>query len=185
MHYHVEVWLKTKPRNHNHAEAVLQEVLASFEGDYWDWWVIGGRWTGEHDGYDPTKDPVNIENCGSCNGTGDRPGWVKYVDGVRTFTGDGGNDGAWSKQCNGCNGCHGAGRSVKFSYAPHAEDIMALKKIPKTLTACAIVVEDVGEWYECPSEGGAFDGKVTQTVLDYFAKQRVTGGYLVTVDAHN
>lgn len=45
----------------------------------WDWYVIGGRWTGLFDNkYDPRKDPRNLKKCEFCNGTGDRPGWVYY-----------------------------------------------------------------------------------------------------------
>ena len=31
-------------------------------GGFWDWYQIGGRWTGALDGYDPEKDPANHEN---------------------------------------------------------------------------------------------------------------------------
>lgn len=36
----------------------------------WDWWTIGGRWTGRlHIGYDPAKDRDNYKVCWLCNGT--------------------------------------------------------------------------------------------------------------------
>jgi hypothetical protein len=46
----------------------------------WDWYTVGGRWTGflATNGYDPSKDENNIEDCDLCQGTGDRPGWVIY-----------------------------------------------------------------------------------------------------------
>jgi len=41
------------------------------EGSHWDWWVIGGRWTGHLDpSYDPYKDPLNYSPCEYCEGTG-------------------------------------------------------------------------------------------------------------------
>jgi hypothetical protein len=37
----------------------------------WDWWQLGGRWTGVWSaGYDPRKDPANRETCWLCGGTG-------------------------------------------------------------------------------------------------------------------
>jgi len=175
MHFQIEVHLPTVPRNRVEAEARLADVLAPFENDYWDWWVIGGRWTGEHDGYRPDKDPVNMKDCTCCNGTGDRPEWVTYVNGVRTFLNDRGlsTDEEWSRQCNGCNGCHGTGREVSMSYADHAEDIMPLSKIRKDLKAYAVVVE--GDWIE---------GDRTP-VLKTLKNLGIKGGCLVTVDCHN
>lgn len=39
----------------------------------WDWWQIGGRWSGMLEvGYDPKTDPANMENCFLCGGTGQR-----------------------------------------------------------------------------------------------------------------
>jgi hypothetical protein len=76
----------------------------------WDWWTIGGRWTGALAvDYDPYEDPANKEPCWLCHGTGDRPGWVYYEGGERKFKDD------WAKECNGCNLCKGTGISVKFS----------------------------------------------------------------------
>lgn len=41
------------------------------ENKKWDWWVIGGRWTGFFKpNYDPNQDPRNQESCLSCYGTG-------------------------------------------------------------------------------------------------------------------
>lgn len=38
----------------------------------WDWWTIGGRWTGALSNYDPQRDPANWEDCFLCHGTGKR-----------------------------------------------------------------------------------------------------------------
>jgi hypothetical protein len=63
----------------------------------WDWWQVGGRWTGLlSPGYDPEKDPANIETCRLCDGTGRRADMVVE---------------------NGCNGCQGTGRCVKWPTA--------------------------------------------------------------------
>jgi hypothetical protein len=36
----------------------------------WDWWQLGGRWTGVWSDYDPAKDPLNHQTCWLCQGTG-------------------------------------------------------------------------------------------------------------------
>lgn len=39
----------------------------------WDWWVVGGRWTGIFKpNYDPYDDPKNQQTCDICNGSGRR-----------------------------------------------------------------------------------------------------------------
>jgi len=74
----------------------------------WDWYQIGGRWTGYYSDYDPETDPKNIEVCGFCNGTGMREGWAWMdEDGVH-YKDD------WAKQCKGCNSCKGTGKSLKW-----------------------------------------------------------------------
>jgi hypothetical protein len=47
----------------------------------WDWWSIGGRWTGALvEDYDPAKDIENQEWCNTCGGTGSREDFVYYAD---------------------------------------------------------------------------------------------------------
>jgi len=67
-------------------QSQVEDLLAPYDENIihnpdskWDWWVIGGRWTGKlDDDYDPYTDPRNIVSCTLCGGTGDRPGWVYY-----------------------------------------------------------------------------------------------------------
>jgi hypothetical protein len=63
----------------------------------WDWYQIGGRWTGTFDGYDPETDPANLETCQLCGGTGRRDDEL-----ARQWRASG----EWSQDfgCNGCNG---------------------------------------------------------------------------------
>lgn len=51
---------------------------------FWDWWQLGGRWTGHLSDYDPHTDPRNMEPCdhyghglpcNHCEGTGRRLKW--------------------------------------------------------------------------------------------------------------
>ena len=114
----------------------------------WDCWTLGGRWTGSLDGYDPSKDPKNIEVCNLCGGSGDRPEWVIYkkVKGkkVRTFKDD------WAKECNGCNGCKGTGKSVKWptQWKKHPGDTGLVKTIKEKDDPPFAVLTPEGEWYE-------------------------------------
>jgi hypothetical protein len=40
----------------------------------WDWWTIGGRWTGKLlIGYEPAEDKDNYKKCWMCHATGTRP----------------------------------------------------------------------------------------------------------------
>lgn len=103
----------------------------------WDWWTIGGRWTGMLDGYDPTKDPTNIETCDQCRGTGRR------TDAV----------GADIRKLNPgftCNGCEGNGRRVKWptDWAPHAGDVARVDALPQPLRVPFAVVTPDGAWHE-------------------------------------
>ena len=69
----------------------------------WDWYVVGGRWSGQLGGYDVRDYPQNYEVCHLCNGTGTRP------DGIERF-GE-----AWAESNGGCNGCSGEGTRLKWS----------------------------------------------------------------------
>src|SRR5258708_113248 len=71
-------------------EERIQKAMGPHEenGGFWDWYQIGGRWTGTLDNYDPEKDPANIEVCSTCQGTGVRKDMVVQ---------------------NGCNACNGKG----------------------------------------------------------------------------
>ena len=104
----------------------------------WDWWVIGGRWTGLLvPNYDPSKDPDNIVTCSLCNGTGTRP------DGVLRFGKE------WAESCNGCNGCNGTGKSVKWpsGWKQFDGDIMPLAQVSDETLPFAILTPD-GKWFE-------------------------------------
>lgn len=139
-------------------------------GAKWDWYVVGGRWTGFLTDYNPATDPRNIETCYLCHGSGTRTDM---------------------KVNNGCNGCNGAGKSVKFSYAPYEGDLGTVaqmldggdKRIP-----FAILLPD-GRWIErgemgwwgCVSNEQGRDEWVNQvrTLLEPLRDRQV-----VVVDCH-
>ena len=101
----------------------------------WDWWTIGGRWTGSLDGYEPEKDPANIEPCPHCAGTGRRPDADRF-----------GPD--WVKATNGCNGCNGVGTRVAWptQWKPHQGDVQPASAVGDFLPY-AVVTPD-GAWHE-------------------------------------
>lgn len=104
----------------------------------WDWWVIGGRWSGLFDkDYDPSNDPDNIETCFLCNGTGTRP------DGVLQFGQQ------WADAMNGCNGCKGTGKAVKWpsNWKQFDGDIKPLAQVSNDTIPFAILTPD-GKWFE-------------------------------------
>lgn len=87
------------------------------DGSRWDWYKIGGGYTGLLTDYDPRTDPRNIGTCEQCGGCGVRPG------GLEQF-GQG-----WFDACHGCNGCDGKGARVNFSYVDYDGDVMQVKQL--------------------------------------------------------
>lgn len=125
------------------AEKAVTPLLAPYdengewfaEGSRWDWWVVGGRWTGALDGYQPHEDIRNYEVCNLCEGTGVRPG------GLEEFGID------WFEGCNGCNGCSGNGiRYNGFGLDPHPGDVRPVAQLNGFIPT-ALITPD-GRWHE-------------------------------------
>ena len=211
MHFHAEVWLETNTDVETQIDNIMapyneqNEVMKRTEEwtdengrkrkeTYWtnpsgffDWYQIGGRWTGEHDGYDPDKDRRNWKTCYICNGTGYRNDEIgqKAREKDPTYT------------CNGCGEydpqkkawTHGdtpKGMKIEWPthFARHEEDIIPVKDITDKLTCYTLVVgKDVfhmEEWTGDKFEATGFDG-IVKNKLD---ELKITDGYLVTVDYH-
>lgn len=105
----------------------------------WDWWQVGGRWTGVWSDYDPQTDPANIEPCFLCHGTGMRNDPL----GLQQRQQDPGYT---------CNGCQGKGVALKWptDYRPEAGDIVPVAyclDTPGVRIPFAVVVPD-GGWHE-------------------------------------
>lgn len=79
---------------------------------HWDFYQIGGRWSGALDGYDPHEDPRNVTVCELCNGTGLRTDQVAVEHRKR--------DPNYK-----CNGCAGRGKHVRWptQWRPHQGDV--------------------------------------------------------------
>jgi hypothetical protein len=138
--------LSDQKLDRRNAEPVVTELLEPYsengewfaEGSRWDWWQIGGRWTGALTaGYDPELDPANIETCFLCGGSGERPG------GRQQF-GD-----AWYESCKGCNGCEGTGKRVKWptDWREHPGDVAPVSEVGLDFLPFAVVTPG-GKWRE-------------------------------------
>lgn len=114
----------------------------------WDWWVVGGRWSGCFTpSYNIYADPRNYERCFICRGTGSR------ID--TTY----GPDQEWARtpleDCpfpaigSGCNGCHGTGKRLKHApdFAPGG-NIVPVAELPDDLAQPFAIVTPDGKWHE-------------------------------------
>lgn len=144
----------------------------------WDWWVIGGRWTGWFKPeYDATKDERNIKVCDLCHGTGTRTKPVPL-------------DPNWKPTPGECNGCNGKGKMVAWSLADFDGDIEVLKNIPtERLTGSGVYVTPDGEWHESGRVGWfatSYDEKIPE-VWERIRDQIIAGypdHLAVVVDCH-
>lgn len=114
MHYYALVVI---PADGDLTERVAEAMEPVREDDdtmgLWDWYQIGGRYTGRLSGYDAFSDPDNRERCFLCGGTGKRMDEI----GVQHRLANPGYT---------CNGCDGAGRRIKHAsqFAPHDGDVV-------------------------------------------------------------
>ena len=194
MHYHAEVWLPEASNLEERLEFVMGPHQEAYDDEadsstgFWDWYQVGGRWTGEHfPDYDPNKDPANIETCSLCQGTGFRRDLVGREARLndRTYT------------CNSCgtfdrekkvwtHGEAGLGKCVKWptSWAFFEGDVVKVKDAPVDLDCFTLLVNDQ-VFSKTIWDGGdfketGFDGKVLSKLKELGVKD----GVLVTVDYH-
>ncbi len=147
-------------------ETAVEELLSPGQGDWWDWWTIGGRYTGcLNDAYDPKKDEANIETCSLCQGTGKR---------------------ADMEVANGCNGCQGKGKRVKWAtqWAKHKGDVISVDDLPDA--DFFVVVTPYDTWHKERWEPWEDEKlrKLSMPPLEYL-KAEWKGYTAVVVDCHN
>lgn len=102
----------------------------------WDWYQVGGRWSGFLTEYDPESNPKNKQVCFLCGGTGMR-------------TDDLGNKFRETNPEYKCNGCNGTGIQTKWptQFAPYEGDILPILLVKDDKIPFAIVTPE-GEWIE-------------------------------------
>lgn len=110
------------------------------DGSRWDWWVIGGRFTGALTGYNPYTDPDNLHPCKWCEETGSitasiaeiYPAYAEHV----------------GKKCFQCDG---TGQQVRHRLKKYAGDttLFAANIIARNIdpSPMAVVTPD-GKWHE-------------------------------------
>jgi hypothetical protein len=118
------------------AQPAAEQAMApycEYDGDngWWDWWQIGGRWTGVWSEYDPSKDPENFEDCFLCKGTpGMRMDWraLEWRAKNPEYT------------CNGCASYgYEPGRSLKHPshWVKHEFDVIPARSALRLIQAGA------------------------------------------------
>jgi hypothetical protein len=145
----------------------------------WDWFQVGGRWTGVWSSYDPSTDPANIETCSLCAGSGLRNDSLGMAHRRR--------DPEYT-----CNGCGGKGTRVKWptQWEPTSGDVVPVAAVldnPDARTPFAVVIPE-GGWHERETwNGESFDvipedvwGKRVRELLEPYRNAK-----LVVVDFHN
>lgn len=149
--------------------AAAVDAVMERHSEFWDWYQIGGRWTGIFDGYNPEDDPANIVECNLCNGTGKREDM---------------------EVANGCNGCKGTGKHPKWptEWAQRAGDVVPVESLTEDQLAkfYRIVSHDYGvlggeryiPWAETKFERNEYPP------LDWLKSQH-SGCLAVIVDNHN
>lgn len=189
MHYHAEVWVASPEDVDTQVAVAMAPHQEDDTGGFWDWYQIGGRYSGLKDGYDPEADPRNIEVCPFCNGTGDRPEMVYYEttengEQIRCFVDD------WARQCNGCNACIGKGVRAKWptQWVQHEGDVIPVSEVSDDLTCFTLIVGDTVLHIEDGWNRETFEpipGPMAEkTVKQALTELDITDGYLVTVDYH-
>lgn len=127
------------PRGTVDFERVIAQLMKPHEGDEWDWYQVGGRWTGELSGYKPEQDPANVEECEQCGGTGFRSDLLGLSQRAEdpTYTCNG--CGTWNAETKlWAHGEHGPGRRLKWAtqWAGHTGDILPVALLdPSTIDA--------------------------------------------------
>jgi len=194
MHYHAELWMpgccawRDTPEGRTLLVQAITPIMAPFSEHtsrsyktFFDYWIVGGRWTGEHDGYKPYEDTANMEVCDLCHGSGTRSDLV----------------GSETNEYNrGCNGCSGTGLKIKWDLNPHPGDVMPLKDVREDLMCNTLIVAMPGT-----KRAKVFQTEVLNSRTKNFDKTAfgsynsvkawlrdqldVRNGYLVTLDYHS
>ena len=136
-HFSVLVVTEKKPD-----EKLLHKLFAPYEENgenekqKWDWYQVGGRWTGHLSDYDPEKDPSNMVACKFCKGTGMRNDEV-------------GIEARSENPSYTCNSCDGKGEHLKWptNWVPCDQDSIQVKDLSKNIEPTFAILKD-GEWLE-------------------------------------
>ncbi len=184
-----------------HEGSNAAEALEPYRDAEWDFFEVGGRYTGLLSGYDPRQDPDNYETCVLCNGTGKRlelppPSeiqrieggqWVKEMDYSRTTP-------EYQESLGGCNGCLGKGTHLKLSsyWKPYDGDSILLADLTAEQYEGKFYAVCIGNWGWYSSERRIPWGPDAERVqplelppLDWLKSIGREGDRAVVVDCHS
>ncbi len=145
MHFHLEIIMPPTDK----IEEEISHILAPFdEGNeesrnaFWDWYQIGGRWTGTKDGFDPASDENNVERCELCNGTGFRTDNVGETARAAEPTYTCNSCGKWQEGGTWTHSEFGAGKHLKWptQWAQYKGDIMLLRDVKPDQKAFRVII---------------------------------------------
>lgn len=157
------------------AEKLVAEAFAPYcehdnDEGWWDFWQIGGRFTGKYSEYDPEADPANTETCWLCQGTGKRPDAEQFGQ-------------AWVEATGGCNSCMGKGVALNWptKWVAHDGDICPVEFALNTQPPFTALLPDgtvigASEW---PDDQEAHYQRVREALAPYRDQ------WLVVVDYHS
>jgi hypothetical protein len=187
MHFSVVIYLKEKEEYENQ----VNDILESFK-EHYDWFQIGGRWSGNLGNSNPEDNPDNWETCSICNGTGMRNDEL----GKETRK----ENPAYT--CNGCSTIDSNGNMVyqdpkhpgqrmkwPTQWEPAEDDIIPVSNLNPKADWYAMVVEY--DWIEKEFWNPNTEkyepimkhaGKTIKEILDMY---KITDGFLVQIDCHN
>lgn len=194
MHYAILVvaeGLSSRSRpGREHVEEAVEGCMEAWRGTWFDWYQIGGRWTGLFDGYDPEDDPANLAQCLLCWGTGVRSDDVgieqkmperEIIDAGHKRFG----------QIGWCNGCDGRGMAVEWptGFKAHDGDWIEVENLTEEhlRSVYRVVVEGWGEFSRQRYEPWRTENHFV--ALDFpplgWIKNQMRGGFAVIVDCHD
>jgi hypothetical protein len=140
-------------------DELVAQAMAPFEAELWDWYQIGGRYTGFLSGYDPWSDPALLEPCPFCDGSGLRDDAVGRA--ART------EDPAYT-----CNGCDGGGeqRLWPTDWPRHDGDVVnavdVIVRLPDLLRNDRLPYAIIAHGSETPILCERWSGEEIEQVLD-------------------
>lgn len=178
MHYTVLVIL---PKDHDHLntlEDVVGQLLERFKDEEWDWWQIGGRWTGSISSkpYDPRTDARNLEQCQFCENGVTTSAIAEQFPAYQEHIGQ------------TCPQCNGTGERVKWptQWAPYLGDVEHVELIPDGFKPYAVC--DGTNWWGSerylPPDPNHPIGRFEKVELPDW-RSTFAGRLAVVVDCHN
>ena len=105
---HTGAIILVKAASRREAVKNAKQFLHRFgRGRVYDYYSLGGYWSGLLTGYEPRDNPLNQETCSHCHGTGKDA----------------------SQEERACYKCNGTGKSLKWRWVPYKGDVMPLSEV--------------------------------------------------------